>query len=117
MCQAARILMNRPNCRAPIPDGPPPHVLRPTTRDYFIEWFEDLGSQFNLRSREIVVDYIIAAFPEEVQGKDRHQLEKAVLSHFQTLRKAYFVSKSPDDRKILSQRHKRSRRKREVGLL
>lgn len=107
--------MNRPDCKSPIPDGPPTHLLKPTIRNYFVEWFEDLGSQWNLCSRNLLVEYVLAAFPENLRGRGRQQLEKAVLSHLQTLRKAYFVSKSPQDRKVLSERHKRNRRKREVS--
>lgn len=114
MCQAARIIIKRRNHKAPVPDGPPPHLLWPTARDYFVEWFEDLGSPWNLCSREILVDYVLAAFPDDTNEEDRPKIQKAVLTHLQALRDVYLTSKPPQERAILARRHKRIQRKREV---
>lgn len=114
MCQAARILMKRRNYKASIPDGPPAHLLRPTIRDYFHEWSEDLGSLWNLCSRGILVNYVLAAFPDDVNEEDRPEIEKAAIAHLHALREAYMASKSPQEREILAKRNKRIQRKREV---
>lgn len=112
--QGARTLMNRAGFQAAIPDGPPSHLLQPSIRDYFVEWFASFGSPWNLEARSILVKYVLSAFHDVFREGDKPRVEKAVLAHLQTLRKAYMVSKSPHDRKILAAKQKRHRRKREV---
>lgn len=107
--------MKRRNYKARIPDGPPAHLLGPTTKDYFYEWFEDVRSPWNSCSREILVDYVLAAFPDDTSEKDRPTIEKAAIAHLHVLREVYMASKLPQELEILAKRHQRIQRKREVS--
>lgn len=76
---------------------------------------EDLRSLWNTEARYLLVDYILAVFPDDVREDDRPSVEKAVMAHVHTLQQAYLSSKSPQERRILVVRATRTQRKREVS--
>lgn len=106
--------MKRPNYKAPLPTGAPRTQLRPTIADFYMEWFEELGSRWNRQGLTLIVDYVLACFSDDVTEEDRPSIQKAVLKHIQLLQKAHLRSQGSQGRRLQAISQARIRRKREV---
>lgn len=87
----------------------------PTLEAYYVDWKEELNSRRNLRARTVLYDHVIASFPSDIDGDGRRQIEKAVLTHLQSLKKAYHKSRTPQARRLQAAWQARNRRKREAS--
>lgn len=113
--RTTRILMGRRNHSAPFPPGPSINVTKPTIEKFYLDFDDELNSDFNRTSLSLIVDHTITLFPRDFSDADRPTLTKAAHAHLVHLRDTYHAQ---FDQESLARRirlAKKTTRKRQVS--
>lgn len=105
------------NYRDPLPRGPPLRLSAPSVNSFYIEWEEELRSDWNQAALAIIVNHVMASYPDVVAASDRPFVRNAAITYLQHLMSEYHANLDPRHRAAREATQKISTMKRDVSAV
>lgn len=112
--RACRDLMGRKTSSDPLPDCPPDNITRPTQEYYSFQWFEPIGSTFNLAAIDLLVAETLDQ-NAELNSTYHLRIREAALTHATHLQQTYRAACDDDYVEARLEQQRKAALKRDVS--